>query len=987
MPLSVQSGQTVRMASAAAATRKTVTVLFCDLVDSTELGERLDPERLRGVLARWYEAMREPIERHGGTVEKFIGDAVMAVFGVPQVHEDDALRAVRAAAEMLTAVEALNEELAGPRQPQLAIRIGVHTGEVVTGASAETLVSGDAVNTAKRLEQAAPAGAILIGTATRRLVENAVALEPVDAIVAKGKRGTVEAWRVLATIPGASAFARRLDAPLVGRAAELDALRAELAAATRDRSCRLVTLLGPAGIGKSRLAAAIAAEAPSALTTRCLPYGDSHSVLPIAGLVNAAGGDATLTRIAQTEPDGELIAARLREAAITQEERQWGVRRLLETLAREQPLVVCVEDVHWAHPQFLDLLEYVAGWTEDAPVLVLCLSRPELIDDRPRWPGTTLPLAPLAAAEASRLLDELAAEWPLTEDARAQVLEVAEGNPLFVEQMVAMLADRGGLDDVPPSIHALLGARLDGLSPLERAVIERASVVGRDFGRAEVTDLSPQAERADVGATLLALTRKDFLAPMRSQVAGDDGFRFRHALIRDAAYAATSKSVRADLHVAVAERLTGRGARDEAVGYHLEQATNLRADLGRRDEETGRRAGELLANAGLEAGSHSDAVAANDLLRRSLGLLPPAHPRRPEVLFALSRALWAAGDADAAELTLTEAIDTARGAGDLRLEWYARLERAGRNTMSSGDTAGLARIAEHAIGIFEELGDEIGLARAWRRVALAASAERRWGAAVEAWERASRHAAASGDESEAARAADALCSALIFGPTPVDEALARIERLLDGAEGNVMLRANAVTAFAALRAMLGEFDAARSLLAEARDVYEPLGLTLAIAGWGEIVALVEHLADNDEAAVAALRRSYQLVDLGGHAGYRTMLAARLAFNLAERGDRSGARSFIHLYEGPQQTLDVQCAAEVRAAEALLTKDAELAHEAVELAERTDDVNLRASMQLTLARVTGDPAPLEIARALYAAKGNVAAGALVRAVERDIVASI
>ena len=975
------------MASANAAMRKTVTVLFCDLVDSTELGERLDPERLRTVLARWYEAMREPIERHGGTVEKFIGDAVMAVFGVPQVHEDDALRAVRAAAEMHAAVIALNEELAGPRQPQLAIRIGVHTGEVVAGAATDTLVSGDAVNTAKRLEEAAPAGATLVGPATRRLVENAVALEPVDAVLAKGKRAPVEAWRVLGTIPGASAFARRLDAPLVGRTAELATLRAELAAATRERSCRLVTLLGPAGIGKSRLAAALAAEAPSALSTRCLPYADTYSVLPIAGLVTAAGGDATLERIAEREPDGALIASRLREAAITPEERQWGVRRLLETLAREQPLVVCVEDVHWAQPQLLDLLEYVAGWTEDAPLLVLCLSRPELIDDRPRWPGLSLPLAPLAAAEASRLLDGLAAEWPLTEDARAQVLEVAEGNPLFVEQMVAMLADRGALDDVPPSIHALLAARLDGLSPLERAVIERASVVGRDFGRGELIDLSPDAERAQVGATLLALARKDFLVPSQSPITGDDGFRFRHALIRDAAYTATSKSVRADLHVAVAERLARLGARDEAVGYHLEQATQLRADLGRRDEETARRAGELLASAGLHAGSHSDATAATDLLRRSLALLPPTHPRRPEVLFALSGALWVAGDADAAELALTEAIDTARTAGDLRVEWYARLERAGRNTMSSRDTAGLLRLAERAIGIFEELGDEIGLARAWRRVALAASAERGWGTAVDAWERASGHAAASGDDHEAARSADALCSTLIFGPTPVAEALLRVERLLDGAGGNVLLRANAVTALAALRGMLGEFKTARSLLAEAHEVYEPLGLTLAVAGWGEIVALVERLAGDHAAAVAALRRSYELVDLGGHAGYRTMCAARLAFNLAEHGDAAGARSFIKLCGGTQQALDVQSTAEVRAAQALLLQDSRLAKEAVDLAEGTDDVNLRASMHLTLARVTGDPAPLEIARALYAAKGNIAAERLVRAVERDIVASI
>ena len=976
------------MASAAAAMRKTVTVLFCDLVDSTALGERMDPEWLRDVLGRWYAAMREPIERHGGTVEKFIGDAVMAVFGVPRVHEDDALRAVRAAVEMRAALEALNEQLAGPRQPRLAIRIGVNTGEVVTGVAGATLVSGDAVNTAKRLEEAAGADEILVGLPTRRLVESAVRLEPVDAVAAKGKRKPVDAWRVVATVPGASAFPRRLDAPLVGRDAELGALREELASATREHSCRFVTVLGPPGIGKSRLAAALAAEAPAALATRCLPYGDSFSVLPIAGLVTAAGGDATIARIAATEPDGALIASRLRDAEVTPEERQWGVRRLLETLAREQPLVVCVEDVHWAQPPFLDLLEYVAGWTRDAAIVVVCLARPELLELRPRWPGLKLPLAPLDPVESRRLLDELAAEWPLSTEARAQVLDVAEGNPLFVEQMVAMLADRGSLADVPPTIHALLASRLDGLDPLERAILERASVVGRDFTRGDVAALSPEPERPQVGSALLALVRTDFVVPWHSDVDGDDGFRFRHALIRDAAYAGTSKSVRAELHLAVGERLVALGASAETTGYHFEQATLLRADLGRRDDETAQRAGELLAHAGLEAGSHSDARAATGLLRRSLALLPPAHPQRPAVVFALSSALWNTGDADGADRTLADAIDTARTAGDRRIEWYGRLERAGRGTMSSGDTAALVHVAEQAMAVFQELGDEVGLARAWRRVALATSADRGWATALDAWERTYRHATASGDEFEAARATDALCSALVLGPTPVDEALVRVQELADGAGRNLFLRANAITAAAALLAMAGEREEPRALLAEAHDVFAPLGLTLALAGWNEIVAVVELLLDDHEAAAAALRRGYELVNVGGHVGYRTAFAAHLALQLAMDGEREAARGFVRLCEHAQ---DVQSRAEVRAAQALLAREeteaARLACEAVDIAERTDDVSLRASAQLALARATGDPAGVAKARLLYAAKGNLAADALVRAVERDIVASI
>ena len=460
----------------AGATRKTVTVLFCDLTGSTELGEPLDPESLRGLMTRWYAAMREPVERHSGTLEKFIGDALMAVFGVPQVHEDDALRAVRAAVEMHERLARLNEELAAEGRPLLQIRIGITSGEVITSDDATAVVTGAAVTTAKRLQEAAAPGEILIGDATRQLVENAAELEPVDPVQAKGKKKPVAAWRVIGTIEGAEPFARRLDTPLVDRADELALLHDELAEAERGRTCRLVTVYGAAGIGKSRLAAELVAQVAgraAVVSARCLPYGDGITFLPLTELVRSAGGEQAVMATLAAENDGTLIADRVRGALGTaaapssSEETFWAIRRLLETLARARALVVCLEDVHWAEPTFLDLLEYVAGWSRDAPILLLCLARPDLLDERPRWGGAAVTLEPLTALESGELLDQLATEWPLTAEAREPIAEAAEGNPLFLEQMVAMLSD-GSAAELPPTIQALLAARLDRLLPLER---------------------------------------------------------------------------------------------------------------------------------------------------------------------------------------------------------------------------------------------------------------------------------------------------------------------------------------------------------------------------------------------------------------------------------------------------------------------------------------------------------------------------------------
>ena len=972
------------------ATRKTVTVLFCDLADSTELAELLDPESLRSLMARWFGAMREPVERHGGTVEKFIGDAVMAVFGVPHVHEDDALRAVRAAVEMREQLTRLNEELADEHGPTLEIRIGVTSGEVFTGDDTTTLVTGIAVNMAKRLEEAAAPGEILIGSATRELVANATELEPAEPVAAKGTRMPVEVWRVLRTIADAAPFARRLDTPLVGRSRELALLSNELSAAVRERSCRLVTVYGAAGLGKSRLAAELLAglgDRADVLTARCLPYGDGITFLPLSELVRSVGGEQAIVASVEAEPDGALIVERIRGALgsdappTSSEETFWATRRLLETLARERPLVVQLDDVHWAQPMFLDLLEYVAGWSNDAPIVLLCLARPELLDDRPRWGGVALPLEPLTGEESQRLLDELAAEWPMTPESRAQIAEGAEGNPLFLEQMVAMLSEDGTLPhEVPPTIQALLAARLDGLEPLERSVLERAAIVGKEFWRGAVLELSPGAERSGVSTVLLSLVRKELVRPDQSTVVGDDGFRFRHALIRDAAYAAMPKSIRGVLHEQFAAWLEAHDGEDELVGYHLEQAAGYRAELGAPDEALAERAGDLLGAAGRRAAARDDAAAALTLLRRSLALLPPQHALRAELMRELSTALWLAGDVDAAELALSESIDAARAASDTRLEWYGRLERAARAASTHGDAGGLVATAERAVEVFSELGDDLGLARAWRRLGLVAYTERRFADTAVACERALVHAVASGDEGERARVADALCTALLFGPAPVDEAIDRVEAILESAERNVVLRAHVSTSLAGLVAMRGEFERARELYRNAGVVYEELGLHLPRVGWTEVVASIEALAGDLHAAVESLRSGYAVVDAGGQDSLRTRFATLLALQLADAGDLAAARPFVHVAEASAVSLDDDSTARLRSAQALLASGAAearaLAQDAVTAAERTDNVNLQGAVHLTLARLTGDPAEASTAKQLFEVKGNVAAAAAI-----------
>ena len=661
--------------------RKTVTVVFCDVTGSTAMGERLDPESLRRVMSRYFAEMRAALERHGGTVEKFIGDAVMAVFGVPAIHEDDALRAVRAAAEMRAALEVLNKELERDHGVSLAARIGDNTGEVVAGDQPDTLVTGDAVNVAARLEQAADPGTVLIGEETLRLVRDAVVTEPMPPLEVKGKARPLAAFRLVEVTAGVAGFARRLDSPMVGRERELGRLRQAFEAAVADRSCQLFTVLGAPGVGKSRLVEEFlgALGGATVLRGRCLPYGEGITFFPVGEVVKEAAGLEDFDAPEEIErkicavlgTDGpacstlaQLFAAAERDSSV--EETFWAVRSFLEAVAQSAPLAVVFDDIHWGEPTFLDLIEHITDWAREAPILVLCLARPDLLDERPGWGGgkfnaTTISLEPLSDEECGHLIGNLLGRAALPDEARDRILSAAEGTPLFVEEMLSMLIDEGllareedrwvsagELSDVrvPPTIQALLAARLDQLTGDERAAIQRAAVCGKQFHVGAVSALLDPAGGSEVRPTLMSLVRRDLIRPDRSSLAGQDAFRFRHQLIRDAAYEGAPKAMRAELHERFAGWLEEVGeARveefEEILAYHLEQAHRLLSELGPLDDE-GRelalRAAAHYAASARRASDRSDHRAAALLFRRAADLLPEGHPDRPRALYEAGRA-------------------------------------------------------------------------------------------------------------------------------------------------------------------------------------------------------------------------------------------------------------------------------------------------------------------------------------------------------------
>ncbi len=988
--------------------RKTVTLVFADPKPTTLDGEPPSAEAMRDVMTRYFEAMRVPLERHGGTVEKFIGDAVMAVFGLPVRHEDDAVRAVRAAADMQAALPGLNEQFRAAWGVELGNHIGVNTGEVIAGDAGlgQRLVTGDAVNTAARLEQAAGAMETILGDLTYRLARDHVDVEPIPPLTLKGKAEPVPAYRLLG-VRGPHAERTSLSTPFVGRQHEMDRLDMTLLEVEATRTCQLVTIVGDAGVGKSRLVREFATRAASrektqVLRGRCLPYGDGVTFWPIAEIVRSAAGItdedprelalekmATIARQAagNAEDPGPIIervaaAIGLTATQFPGPELFWGIRKLLEAIASRRPLVAIVDDIHVAAPTFLELLDHLLDAVHGSPILLLATARRELVETRPDWAegheDESMVLEPLSAGESDVIIGELLGG--LEASVRHRIVAAAEGNPLYVEQITAMLVETGTIRrdgdewvaaspreiEIPPTVQALVASRLDALRHEERQVIDPASVIGLGFAVDALTNLVPQEAKAEVPARLQALSAKQFVRP--TTATEEDFYRFGHSVIKDAAYRSLLKRTRAELHERFVDwaepvnRARGREVEfEEILGFHLEQAYRYRTELGPIDDHAravGDGAARRLAAAGRRAMARGDMPAAAGLLQRAAALLPETAPGRAILLRDAAEALMELGEFEPAREALASAAASAPALGDRVLlttinlmDLHLRYVTAG-----SGDIDVVAEV-EQALPILDAAADHEGLARGWRLLSQVGGATGRYVFEADAAEKAIEHARIAGDRRIETRARSTLAMCALLGEMPVPDAIRRCERLLVEAEGDRKSESLILAVLGHLEAMHGQFDRARELYRRSRATLDELGVRLLAALTSLDSGWVEMLAGEPGAAERELRADFDTLRLMGERNYISTTAAVLAEAVYRQGRYDEAATMTEYSEEVAAPDDVSTQFLWRSVRSKIlarrgeTEEAErVAREALRLISESDDLESRGQAYMSVAEV-------------------------------------
>jgi class 3 adenylate cyclase/tetratricopeptide (TPR) repeat protein len=1012
----------VAVALPAQEVRKFVTLVFTDLKDSTALTASIDAEAMNEIKARYFSSMAEEIERHGGHVEKNIGDAIMAVFGRIRANEDDALRGVRAAAGMVSKLIELNDEFERFYGVRLTVRTGVNTGEVVASTdetATMNLATGDAVNVAARLEQNAPANEVLIGEITYALVRDYVEAERLE-LTLKGKAEPVPAYRLLGVL-APTATPIHEDSPFIGREFEMDILNGVLAEAVGQRSARIVTVIGDAGVGKTRLIGDFVRRATasgSVLRGRCLAYGDGITFWPLTEIVrNAAkivegdGPDTARVKISgllEGAEDREAIVDRvasaigLSEGSFAVGDLFWGARRLLEWLARDRPLIVVVDDIHWAEETFLDFLAHVVKAGKDRPILIVCSARPDLLTDHAEWTEQPqierIDLQPLGGADVEAMIDRLLGNADLPHDTRTRVVEAAEGNPLYIEQIVSMVREHGGGEFVvPPTINALLAARLDNLTREERAVVEPASVIGLVFAEAAVEAMVPQSLQPTVPDHLSDLDRKQFVHPLPAEE--DLAFRFHHILVRDAAYQSLLKRARATLHerfVAWAEpvnRERGREAEfEEILGYHLEQAVRYRSELGPLDasgRELAMRAANKLGSAGRRAISRGDIPAAANLLQRATVLLDADSSQRIELSIELGSVLLVDGEFSESLKVIDEASDAAVRTGNARLERRAAIARHSHTLYGSPEPAQSAAIqadAKQAIEWFDSEGDLVGKTSALQLLAELQGTAGRYEEAAAAFLSVIAVAHETGDRAARVSGAYGYAIASLYGPTPVAAAIRECEALASDMAGDRRAEAAMLGVLGLLSAMAGEFRVARELSDRGRAMLDEMGPSVLGQSTSVRAARIELLADDPGAAEVLLSKDLASLEAIGERYSRSTIAGLHARALLALGDvdRAAASAALTRELADPDDLDAQvlwrsAEGRVAAVRGSLAEAVRLAEEAVQLASQTVDIVLQADALVDLAtvlRAVGreDEAgpPIREALQLYEQKGAVAA---------------
>jgi DNA-binding SARP family transcriptional activator len=979
--------------------RRLVSVVVAEVTGTAALAERLDPESLHALLDRGFAVCAEVMERHGGAVESFSGDSAIGIFGQDRLHEDDALRAVRAAAELRDAAGELGEELERRYGERATVRIGVDAGEVFVAAGTRrpSFATGDPFHVAAGLKAHAAAGEVLLGERAHRLVDPHVQAEPLGGVAIEGRAAEVAAWRLLGFGTRAPLEQRPPGGVFVGRHPEQAQISAALARTERERAARLLAVVGPAGIGKSRLASeAIAGLGPAAtvVTSRCLSYGEGIAYRPLAEIVRQLTEGGDLRDLLAGEEGAEQVergilgAIGRSDEPAHPEETFWAVRRLFESAARERPLVAVIDDIHWAAPALLDLIDYVVAFSSGAPILLVCLGRPEVLERRPGWAApqrsaSVLGLDPLEEVDALTLVTTLGAHGL----AARRLVERAEGNPLFLEQLVAIGAEA----DLPPTIEAVLAARLDQLDPEERTVLEHAAVEGRGFHRGAVAALLGTDELA---APLTALARRQLIHPDRPEHAGEDAFRFAHALIRDVAYRGLPKRRRAELHERMAGWLSAKpDPEDEILGHHLEQACRYRAELGLdADRAVAAEAAQRLASAARSALRRGDASAGAALLERAASLLPAGDPALTELLPALGVALLEAGRLADAERALGQAIDRARAAGDTRAEARAQVERelVRLHADPGSGTEPARRAADAAVRV---LDDDLGVCRAWRLRAWIEWTESQSANADAAWRRAAEHARRAGDDRELRDILGWCASAAAFGPMPVAEAIRTCAEIAEEVRASPVAAAVTLRPLALLRAMTGDFAEARRLIAEANATLGELGRLHSSVRHHE--AQVEMLAGNPAAAAERLQADLDRLAAMGERALLATTAGMLAQALYEQARHDDADALARVSERSAAAEDLSTQAIWRGVRARLLarrgshEEAEtLAREAVALVAPSDALTDQGDAALALAEILelrGRPdeaaAAARSALELYSRKGAVVMADRARSVLR------